>query len=181
MQRKAGKPVINIWSAGCSSGEEPYTIAMVLEEGIYEGLRFDYSILATDISTKVLAQARKGIYREKMIESVQPLYRNRFMMRGVGPKNGFYRIVPELREKICFERHNLQDDQFKLNSPMHIIFCRNVVIYFNRDVQRVLFAKLYDCLEPGGYLFIGNSETLNGINERFKFVAPSLYRKPGGE
>jgi len=170
---------LNVWSAGCSSGEEPYTIAMVLSEFSSVNRTGDFSVLATDISTHVLEKARKAIYPESAVEPVALPLQHRYLMRGKGSQEGFYRVVPELRGRIRFRRLNLNSGRdFGIRIRMHIIFCRNVIIYFDRETQKRLFDKFYAQLVPGGFLFISHSETLNGISNRFKALAVGIYRKP---
>lgn len=170
---------LNVWSAGCSSGEEPYTIAMVLSEFSSGNRTGDFSVLATDISTHVLEKARKGIYPESAVEPVALPLRHRYLMRGKGSQEGLFRVVPELRSRIQFRRLNLNSGRdFGIRIRVDIIFCRNVIIYFDRETQKKLFDKFYAQLVPGGYLFISHSETLNGISNRFKALAVGTYRKP---
>ena len=170
---------LNVWSAGCSSGEEPYTIAMVLAEFASGNRAGDFSILASDISTRVLEIACKGIYPETMAEPVMSAMKRKYMMHGKGAHEGFCRIVPELRNRVQFQRINLNNGKdFGIRARTDIIFCRNVIIYFDRETQRALFEKFYAQLEPGGYLFIGHSETLHGINDQFKAVGGATYIKP---
>lgn len=170
---------LNIWSAGCSSGEESYTLAMVLTEFFSTTRPLDqFSILATDISTQILATAKKAIYPKETVEPVPVMWRQKYLMRGKNSQKEFCRVVPELRHCITFRYLNLMNKDFGIRVRMDIIFCRNVVIYFDRQTQRKLFEKFYDQLVPGGYLFIGHSESLHGINERFLNVATTVYRKP---
>jgi chemotaxis protein methyltransferase CheR len=170
---------INIWSAGCSSGEEPYTIAMTLSDFVSKNRAGDFFILASDISTRVLKMARMGIYQETTTECVPYAIKKRFFLRGKGSQEGLCRVVPEIRNKIQFHRINLNDgSDFSIRSKMDVIFCRNVIIYFDRDTQKRLFQKFYTQLTPGGYLFIGHSETLHGINDQFEPVSVAIYRKP---
>ena len=183
---------LNVWSAGCSSGEEPYTLAMVLSEFFTERQNKaqvdaksltrpldQFSILATDISTQVLETAKKAIYPKRIVEPVPTMMKQRYLMRGKGAQSGFYRVVPELRSRINFQRFNLINEDFNLEKNMDVIFCRNVIIYFDRQTQIKLFEKFYNQLVPGGYLFIGHSESLHGINDRFRLVANTTYRKSG--
>jgi len=167
---------LKVWSAGCSSGEEPYTLAMVLEDffGKYPGL--DYEILATDISTRVLSIAKDGIYQDETVAPVPTLLRHKYLMRGKGRQAGFHRVVPELRAKVKFQRLNFMDKQFDIKGPHDIIFCRNVIIYFDRKTQQELFGKFYRHLAPSGYLFTGHSESLEGIIDRMERVASAVYR-----
>lgn len=171
---------LNIWSAGCSSGEEPYTLAMVLAEFFSTTRPLDkFSILATDISTQILARAKKAIYLKETVEPVPIMLRQKYLMRGKDSQKELCRVVPELRHCITFRHLNFMDKDFGIRPRLDIIFCRNVVIYFDRQTQRKLFEKFYDQLVPGGYLFIGHSESLHGISERFQNVATTVYRKPG--
>lgn len=171
---------LNIWSAGCSSGEESYTIAMLLADYKSGNRTGDFSVLGTDISTRVLEKGEKGIYSEMVTEPIPTILKRRYLMYGNGTQKGFCRIVPELRSKVRFQRLNLNEgNDFGIKTKMDIIFCRNVIIYFDRETQKRLFEKFYRQITPGGYLFIGHSETLHGINDRFKAVAVSTYRRPG--
>ncbi len=178
LRRVSDLKKLNIWSAGCSSGEEPYTMAMTLSE-YFENRPGDFSILATDISTRVLAKAKKGVYAKDVIQPVAQMCRQKYLMRGKGASEGFFRIVPELRKKINFQRLNLLEGKsFGMKQQMDMIFCRNVIIYFDRSTQKGLFEKYYNQLIPGGYMFIGHSETLQNINSNFVQIASATYRKP---
>jgi len=172
---------LNIWSAGCSSGEEPYTISMVLAEFDSQNRAGDFSILATDISTRVLEIAGRGIYPERAVEPVPPALKRRYVMWGKNSQKGFCRVAPELRSRIQFRRINLNYGRdFGIRTKMDVIFCRNVIIYFDRETQKKLFDKFYAQLVPGGFLFIGHSEILHGVKDRFEPMAGSTYRKLGG-
>ncbi|MBI5826634.1 MAG: chemotaxis protein CheR [Deltaproteobacteria bacterium] len=173
------KKSLVIWSAGCSSGEEPYTLAMVLSEFAqrHPGLGFDFSIIATDISTRVLQAASKGIYHEERITPVPVELRRRHLLRSRDNSAGLVRISPELRERVRFRRLNFMDDDFGFREQLDIIFCRNVIIYFDKETQKRLFEKFCECLGPGRYLCIGLSETLNGLDLPLVKVASSIYRK----
>jgi len=168
---------LHVWCAGCSTGEEAYTIAFVLEDFFSGNGRWNYHILATDISRRVLHIAKNAIYNDDVCESIPPAMRRKYLMRGKGDMKGFHKIVPEIRKKITFHQLNFMDDDFKIGHKMDIIFCRNVVIYFDKQTQVAFFSKLHDILSPGGYLFIGSSETLFGINDRFKSVGATVYRR----
>lgn len=165
------------WSAGCSTGEEPYTIAKVLSETLDNNTRADFRLLATDISTDVIAKARTAVYSRRDVEAIPEIYKKKYLMRGKGPMEGFYKIVPELRSKIEFKRLNLQDSFYQLETKMDFIFCRNVVIYFDRESQKKVYTNLYNSLVPGGFLFIGHSETLAGTGLNMKRVAPTVFQK----
>ena len=170
---------LNVWSAGCSSGEEPYTLAMVLEDFFEKKKAGSYTVLATDISTRVLSIAEKAVYPDEVIKPVPQKLKQKYLMRGKGKQAGYVRVVPELRKPVTFKRLNLIEGRnFGMKKMMDVIFCRNVIIYFDRPTQIRLFEKFYHQLTPGGYLFIGHSETLHGINDRFVPVSVAVYMKP---
>ncbi|MGA2192111.1 MAG: CheR family methyltransferase [Nitrospirota bacterium] len=172
----AAKPRIKIWSAGCSTGEEAYSIAMVAAE--YAASHpFDYAVLASDISNRALTRGMRAVYGPSEVGQIPELYTKKYLMRGKASWEGFFRVVPELRAKVNFRRISLIEKNIDIGSRMDIIFCRNVVIYFDRDRQTELFMKLFDLTAPGGYLFIGHSETLDGINCDYVRIAPTIYRK----
>lgn len=175
------KRPLSVWSAGCSTGEEPYTIAMVINSYAEKinSPYFDYSITSTDISTRVLESAKKAIYPEDRVTPVPHAFRAKYLLRSREAARGLVRIVPELRSKVNFRRLNFMDNEFGFSGQLDIIFCRNVIIYFNKETQLKLFEKFYGLLRPGGYLFIGHSETLNGFNLPLAKAATSVYQKPG--
>jgi chemotaxis protein methyltransferase CheR len=173
-RRGAGRKV-NIWSAGCSSGEEPYTLAMVLSEFARLNSGFSFSILATDISTQVLRMAVRAVYPESKIGPIPQEYRKRYLLRSKDRTRGLVRIGPEARSHVRFRRLNFMEN-FSFDDQLDIIFCRNVVIYFDRQTQEKLFARFCRKLLPGGYLFIGHSESLAGMNLPLEPVAPTVYR-----
>lgn len=167
---------INIWSAGCSSGEEPYTLSICLHEFAEKVSDLDIRILATDISTKVLTTAANGVYHKSQIQTIPPIVLRKYFQRGRDRWNEHFRLKPFVRNTIQFQRLNLMEP-FPFNNKFQIIFCRNVMIYFDKTVQNKLVNKYYDCLEPGGYLFIGHSESLMGTEHRFKYIQPTIYQK----
>jgi len=169
---------LSLWSAGCSSGEEPYTLAMVLAEFAEQNQGFSYSILATDICTTVLDKAKMAIYDEERVEPVSLPLKRKYLLRGKDGQKGLVRIAPELRSRIRFRRLNFMDDDFGLRDPMDIIFCRNVIIYFDKRTQEKLLNKFCRHLIPGGYLFMGHSETLSGLDVPLVQVSSTIYRKP---
>ncbi len=171
----AGRRPLMVWSSACSSGEEPYTLAMVLNE-YYRGRKNAFQILATDISTRVLNIARRGIYAIEQVNTVPQTYLKRYFMRGVGRSAGYVKVKPILQEHIRFQQFNLMD-RFPWRHEMHIIFCRNVMIYFDRPTQQRLVNKFYDCLVAGGYLVIGHSESISSIEHRFQLVEATIFRK----
>ena len=168
---------LKVWSAGCSTGEEPYTLSMVLSDYAEIHRGFEYLILATDISSRVLEVAKAGIYREEQVVPVPPVFRERYLLRGKARQMGKVRIVPELRERIRFRRLNFMEGDFGMREPLDIVFCRNVIIYFDRPTQERLINRINSHMIPGGYLFMGHSETLNGMKVPLVSVAPTVYRK----
>jgi chemotaxis protein methyltransferase CheR len=164
------------WSAGCSSGEEPYSLAMCLLEYFGGGAGHKIKVLATDISTKVLAQARSGVYRAARLEKVPNAMLRKYFHRGYGKQEGYFRVKPLLKEVVQFRRVNLIEP-FTFKRPFDLILCRNVMIYFDRSTQAALVNKFYDVLTDGGYMFVGHSETLAGVDHPFTQIKPSIYRK----
>ncbi|WP_246752826.1 CheR family methyltransferase [Sinorhizobium sp. BG8] len=173
----AGHKRLRLWSSACSTGAEPYTMAMVLAEFASGNSGLDYRILATDLSTDVLRTAWRGIYAEEMVDPVPPALRKKYVMTARDPSRRDVRIKPSLRSSIGFGRLNLMDDAYKVGDPMHIIFCRNVLIYFDKPTQSHVLSRLCDRLVPGGYLYIGHSETVTGINLPIKQVANTVFKK----
>jgi len=171
---------VNLWSAACSTGEEPYTMAMVVHDYLQNRRAWRASVLATDINREVLVYGTQAVYPEHLVAPIPAEFRLRYLMRGRGSRTGECRIVPEIRSMVTFRRLNLVGGDYGLNTPMHIVFCRNVIIYFDRDTQRELFARIYRHMAPGGFLFIGHSESLTGVSDDFERVAPTIYRKPQG-
>jgi chemotaxis protein methyltransferase CheR len=167
-----------VWSAGCSTGEEPYTLAMVLSEFAEKQHRFYFSILATDISTKVLEMARLGIYSEDVVSPVPAGFKIKYLLKNRDKYKRLVRIVPELRALVEFRRLNFMEGGFGLSEPVDIIFCRNVLIYFDRQTQEELLNRFYRHMNRGGYLFLGHSETIQGMNVPLIQAAPTVYRKP---
>ena len=177
-QRLDQRRGLRLWSAGCSTGEEPYTLAMVLAEVQAAQPGFRYDILATDISTRVLEIARRAVYPLERIDPVATPFRKKYLLKGRDKKNPEVRIVPELRQRIRFGRLNFMDDDFGLREKVDIIFCRNVIIYFDKPTQEKLMGKFCRYLNSGGYLFLGHSESLHGYDIPLVPVAPTIYRKP---
>ena len=168
---------LRIWSAACSSGEEPYTIAMVLSELAVQGSPLNFSILASDLSTKVLKKAYVAIYDEKEAQAVPLAMRKKYFLKSKEPHPGLVRLVDSLRRTVTFHRINLMANDFGLQNKMHVIFCRNALIYFNRQDQERLMTRFADQLVPGGFLFIGHSESLAGMNTPFVPLVSTVYRK----
>jgi chemotaxis protein methyltransferase CheR len=169
---------LRIWSAGCSTGEEPYTLAMVLSEHAERNIRFHFRVLATDISTVVLEQAERAVFRSELVQPVPAELRRRYLLRSKDPQNRLYRVVPELRRMVEFRRLNLMDSNFGIEEPVDVIFCRNVIIYFDPPTRARLLQRFTRQLRPGGYLFLGHSETLHGLDVPLIPSGPTVYRKP---
>jgi chemotaxis protein methyltransferase CheR len=166
-----------VWSAGCSTGEEPYTLAIVLSEYELTHPGFSFRILATDISTDVLGKASMGIYSSETVRPVPTPLKAKYLMRGREPGSPRVRIVPELRRLVEFRRLNFMDSDYGLSTQADAIFCRNVIIYFDRPTQQRILSKLAACLVADGFLFVGHAETLHDMKLPLAPVAPSLYRK----
>jgi len=165
----------HVWSAGCSTGEEPYTLAMLLNEFAENNPTFRFSILATDISTKALESAQLGMYQEEKIAPVPMVLRHKYLLRG--RDKPVVRIVPALRSSVHFMHLNFMNKEYDLAEMMGVIFCRNVIIYFDRPTQESILQRICRYLSPGGYLFMGHSETLNGLDLPLEQVSASIYRR----
>lgn len=174
---RAGNPALRIWSAACSSGEEPYSIAMVAHAALQNRAGIDLKILATDLSTRVLQRAQAGVFEAHRVGTVPDEYKRRYLERVTQGDNPQVRVKEELRRTITFARLNLMDATFPFRHGFHVIFCRNVMIYFDRETQQTLVQKLARHLRPGGYLIIGHSESLSNIDHDLKYVQPTVYRQ----
>ena len=168
---------IRIWSSASSSGEEPYTIAMTLHDSVPDPDQWDLKILASDISTRVLARAASGVYEDERVKHLPTETVERHFLKGKGDSAGMIKIKPHLAKMVRYCRINLMDDTFPIKTPLDLIFCRNVMIYFDRPTQAKLVSKFHHYLKPGGYLFIGHSESLARLDQPFKTVAPTIYQK----
>lgn len=168
---------IRLWSAGCSSGEEPYTLAMVLSELAEARRDFRFSILASDISTRILEQATKAIYPDDRIGPIPDSFKRKYLLRSKDRTSSLVRICPDIRALVTFKRINFMNDDLGLRQKMDIIFCRNVVIYFDKTTQQTLMGKFHRQLQNNGFLFLGHSESLNGLDVEFEAVASTVYRK----
>ncbi len=166
-----------LWCAGCSSGEEAYTQAMVLSEYAASQRGFSFSVLATDISSRVLEQARAAIYREEAADPIPVALRNKYLFRSKDRSQKLVRIIPDLRSRIRFGRLNFMTEDYGLRESFDVIFFRNVMIYFDKPTQEAVVNRLSRHLRPGGYLFIGHSESLAGLNVPVTLVGDSVYRK----
>lgn len=167
---------IRIWSAGCSSGEEPYSIAITLNEAIQDLILWDLGILATDLSNRVLALARKGVYDTKSLQDVPPLLISKYLKCIETNPVRRYQVTEGLRRFVHFARLNLMGE-WPMRGTFDVIFCRNVMIYFDRPTREQLVNRFWKLLRPGGHLFIGHSESLAGSQHKFSYAEPAIYVK----
>jgi chemotaxis protein methyltransferase CheR len=174
--RNAANRRLRLWSAGCSTGEEPYSIAMTLAESLPELAAWDAKILATDIDSQVLARAAAGEYADERVRDLAGERLRRWFQRGAGAHAGKVRVADGLRQLIAFRRLNLME-AWPIRGPFDAIFCRNVVIYFDKPTQKALFDRFADLLVSEGYLYVGHSETLYRTCDRFRLVGRTIYQK----
>jgi chemotaxis protein methyltransferase CheR len=175
----AGQKRLRLWSAACSSGEEPYTMAITLAEAIADP-SVDWRILASDISTRVLAAAAEGAYSEQQVATVPSHLRSRYLQHrhGATGDEAVYRVTESLKQHISFRRVNLSGGRLPMKGPLDVVFCRNVMIYFDTAVRQKLISGIEELLCPGGLLFISHTETLTGVKSSLVLEQPSVYRKP---
>lgn len=178
-RRKQDNSRILAWSAGCSSGEEPYSLAMTLLEATDGSESWDVKILATDISTRMLQVAREGVYPKKRTAAVAPLLRAKHLVPDQIDGQAVVRVSPQLRDLVRFRYLNLME-HWPFRGPFDFIFCRNVMIYFDKPTQQALVNRFWERLRPGGLLFTGHSESLTGIAHKFDYVQPTIYLRPQG-
>ena len=177
-ERAGTRRSLEVWSSACSTGEEPYTLAMVLSEyarGAAGG--YSFHIEGTDISLPVLETARAGVYPESAAQPVPPELRRRYMLRSKDPAKPLVRMAPEIRAAVAFRQLNLMDDDYGLAEAPDVVFCRNVMIYFNRTEQHRILSRIILAMRTRGYLFMGHSESLNGLDLPLDQVAPTVYRR----
>ncbi len=178
-RHRKGEKRIRAWCAGCSSGEEPYTVAITLLEALPDSAEWDIGILATDLSTRVLSAARGGLYAADKFRDVAPQIVSRyFTPEAADGERSYYRVAPAVRRLVTFGRLNLLHE-YPFKGPFDFIFCRNVMIYFDRPTQETLVNRFASYLAEGGHFFIGHSESLNAVSHPFQYVRPSVYRKGG--
>ncbi len=175
--RAAGAKRLRVWSSACSTGAEPYTLAMLLDSYAADHGGPDYGILATDLDSDVLKVARRGVYPAAMLDPVPPALRARYALKASDPKRNEMRIAPELRAAVGFARMNLMDARYPVGDPMDIIFCRNVLIYFDKPTQERVVRRLADCLRPGGLLFLGHSESITGFDLPLTSVSNTVFQR----
>ncbi len=176
LQHAKGRRRLRIWSAGCSTGAEPYSIAMVVKETWPDATDWDVKILATDIDSNVLATACKGVYGEEQVQGVGRQRLQRWFKKGRGHNRDLVRVTPALQELVTFQRLNLMQ-AWPMRGHFDMIFCRNVVIYFDKPTQRVLFERFANLLDTRGYLFVGHSEALYDVSQRFESLGKTIHRK----
>jgi len=168
---------LKAWSAGCSTGEEPYTLSIVLSEFAQNFSRYSFNILATDISTRVLEKAATGIYEEERTEPISRSLMQKYFLRSKNKEKKLVRVIPELRRSINFQWLNFMENDFGIKEKFDLIFCRNVIIYFDKPTQDRLITKLLSYLRPGGYFFLGHSESIFDTNLPIIQMAASTYKK----
>lgn len=168
---------LKVWSAACSTGAEPYTLAMVLSEYARNRSRFHSAILATDICTEVLERAALAIYPAAMVDPVPVELRRKYLLRARDPRRGEVRMAPEIRTMVRFGQLNLMNETYGLDHDMDVIFCRNLLIYFDKDTQQRVLGRLCEHLRPGGHLFLGHSETIAGLKLPLRQVATTVFER----
>lgn len=174
---QAGLRRLRVWSAACSTGAEPYTLAMVMQDYMDRHGGPDYEIVGSDLSTDVLEAALRGVYSHEMITPVPAEMRQRWVMAARDPKRREVRIHPQLRAKLALARLNLMDESYTVGDAFDMIMCRNVMIYFDKPTQAKVLKRLCDRLKRGGYLYIGHSESITGIELPLVSVANTVFRK----
>ncbi len=174
---------LRVWSAGCSTGEEPYTIAMVLSEYFRNPQAYDIKIIASDINSETVEKAREGLYKYEEVQNIPRWMLKKYFKMGVGPNEGYFKVKDSLKELIEFKLINLTSSQkYAIDSSLDLIFCRNVFIYFDRDTQRRILERFYQHVMPDGLLFLGHSESINNSNsdpKRWRLVKHTIYKKLG--
>jgi chemotaxis protein methyltransferase CheR len=166
---------LRTWSAGCSTGQEPYMLAMTLTDFLGErDLLWDAKVLATDISEKALTAAKKGVYQDESLKSVPAVWKLSYFNK---TPNQEWAVSDQLKKEVIFRRFNLIEEEFPFKKKFHVIFCRNVMIYFGEETKRKLVSRFYEATAKGGYLFIGHSESLDKNETGYQFISPSIYKK----
>ncbi|MDD2279202.1 MAG: protein-glutamate O-methyltransferase [Bacteroidales bacterium] len=168
---------IKVWSAGCSSGEEPYTLAIVLEDFAEKNPGFDYSIVGTDISTDILQKAVDAVYKDDRVQVIPIETKRKYFLRSKDRVNSTVKVAPNLRRKVRFGRLNFMDSYYDVPEMFDVVFCRNVLIYFDRETQEKVIQKLCAKLKPNGYFFLGHSESIMNMDVPLKQVKPTIFRR----
>jgi chemotaxis protein methyltransferase CheR len=171
------RKMLKIWSAGCSSGEEAYTIAITLNEFQKANPSLDYSILATDISVRILQKASAAIYSEDRIKDIPLDIKKKYFLKSKDPLDKTVLVIKDLRSKVHFQRLNFMDNVYSVDRDFDIIFCRNVLIYFDRETQQNVINKLTEKLKPGGIFFLGHSESITNMSVPLKQIKPTIFQK----
>jgi chemotaxis protein methyltransferase CheR len=166
---------VRVWSAGCSTGEEPYSLAMALLLHFPPSAGWEIDILGTDLSTRVLKRARAGVWPIEKTREIPPRYLKPFMLKGVGSQEGKIKAGPEIQALVCFQRLNLNETSYAVNGPFDLVFCRNVLIYFDPPSKIRVVHRLLGQLASDGYLFLGHAESLTGLTDRTRSVGPTVY------
>ncbi|HWP22563.1 MAG TPA: protein-glutamate O-methyltransferase [Candidatus Binatia bacterium] len=174
-ERGARPRRIRIWSAGCSTGEEPYSLAMLLLDYFPPSRGWHLEIIGTDLSHRAIAAAEKSVWPLAKAKEIPTNYLKRFMLEGFGSQEGFMKAGPEIRSIVRFHRLNLNDERYGIAASFDLIFCRNVMIYFDTLARGRVLDRLLDCLAPEGYLFVGHAESLSGLSDRLSHIAPTVY------
>jgi len=181
LAQKTADGKIRAWSAGCSTGEEPYTLAMVLEDFFKGKKKWEFTILATDINTEALEKAQRGIYRQQEVKGISYDYLKKHFKLGTGPNQGLFKVKDNLQKMITFTQLNLASlEKYPVGDPFNFIFCRNVFIYFDRPTRARVLKRFYQHLLPGGRLFLGHSESIDLTDEesgRWRSVKHTVYEK----
>jgi chemotaxis protein methyltransferase CheR len=177
--KESPSTTVRIWSAGCSSGQEPYSMAMVLAETLSPAMFQKVEIWASDLSLEMIKVAAGAIYTSRDVQGVSPQRLRRFFLLGRGPRDGSFRIVPEIRDLVKFRHVDLRNPNWPVPTDFHVVFCRNVSIYFAEDERMALLTRLAQHLRPGGWLAMGNGEILPGVTPSLRKHSPSVFQKEG--
>jgi chemotaxis protein methyltransferase CheR len=172
---------IRVWSAGCSTGEEPYSLAMILLDHFPPGSGWEVEIIATDLSSRALKSARKAIWSIAKAREIPQSYLKRFMRKGIGSQQSYMKASPEIQAIIRFQHLNLNDDHCAVTGPFDLIFCRNVLIYFDAESRARAVDRLVNYLAPAGFLLVGHAESLSGMSDRIRHVKPTIYVQVSGQ
>lgn len=177
VQQKAGSRTIKVWSAGCSSGEEPYTLAIVMADFAEKNPGFDYSIIGTDISTQILQKAVDAVYKEERVSIIPMETKRKYFLKSKDRSSPTVKVVGDLRRRVSFGRLNFMDNYYDVPETFDAVFCRNVLIYFDRETQEKVINKLCDKLRPDGYFFLGHSESIMNMDVPLKQVKPTIFKR----
>ena len=172
---------IRVWSTGCSTGEEPYSLAMILLDHFPPGSGWEVEIIATDLSSRALKSARKAIWSIAKAKEIPQSYLKRFMRKGIGSQQAYMKASPEIQAIIRFQHLNLNDDHYAVTGPFDLIFCRNVLIYFDAESRARVVDRLVNYLAPAGFLLVGHAESLSGVSDRIRHVKPTIYVQVAGQ